>query len=450
MTGDNPLKLQSRLLAAILAVALLPLFVLGILLYSSYRFDLSQAVQHHLQSVAAIQQSRLSAILRQNEERLALVASRTQLRLSLERYLLTRDPADQVRMTRILEDAAGSIDDLENISVYSPDGIVVASTDSSRVGAAHFDPELFALSRSTPVVDRIYLDGQGQPRVLLCGPMTREGRNLGVVVIRSQVQNLMASLFDYAGLGETGETILARPAARGGYVFLAPTRFAPGATLEKFTWNGEPDPADAAFLAAEGQAAVRDYRQVPVLAVARRVPRTDWVLVVKIDREEAFQGVDRTAWLALVLFGLLTATIVLVAVRLARRLSAPLVQLADAAGAIAEGRYGHQVPVPDRPGDEIGVLVGSFNFMSQEVARAQAALETKIEELGGAMSEIRSLKGILPICSSCKKIRDDQGYWNQLESYLRDHGDLEFTHGICPECYRRMEDDLEKELPEAP
>lgn len=61
-------------------------------------------------------------------------------------------------------------------------------------------------------------------------------------------------------------------------------------------------------------------------------------------------------------------------------------------------------------------------------------LETRTRELEQSLAEIKSLKGILPICSHCKKIRDDEGYWKQLEAYIRDHTNAEFSHGICPDC----------------
>lgn len=52
--------------------------------------------------------------------------------------------------------------------------------------------------------------------------------------------------------------------------------------------------------------------------------------------------------------------------------------------------------------------------------------------------KIKTLHGMLPICSSCKKIRDDEGYWNEIEKYLADHSDVEFTHGICPDCLKEL------------
>jgi hypothetical protein len=65
------------------------------------------------------------------------------------------------------------------------------------------------------------------------------------------------------------------------------------------------------------------------------------------------------------------------------------------------------------------------------------------EEKEAALSEVKILSGFLPICASCKKIRDDQGYWQQLESYIRDHSEAEFSHGICPDCARRLYPDID-------
>jgi len=64
--------------------------------------------------------------------------------------------------------------------------------------------------------------------------------------------------------------------------------------------------------------------------------------------------------------------------------------------------------------------------------------EENIASLQKALSEVRTLSGLLPICASCKKIRDDGGYWNQLEQYISLHSEAEFTHGICPDCRKEF------------
>ncbi len=75
----------------------------------------------------------------------------------------------------------------------------------------------------------------------------------------------------------------------------------------------------------------------------------------------------------------------------------------------------------------------------------EAERERLITELQSALSKVKTLGGLLPICSSCKKIRDDKGYWNQLETYIETHTEADFTHGICPECAHRLYPDLYEE-----
>lgn len=69
-----------------------------------------------------------------------------------------------------------------------------------------------------------------------------------------------------------------------------------------------------------------------------------------------------------------------------------------------------------------------------KIKQAEKERESLIEELQKALAEVKSLSGLIPICASCKKIRDDNGYWNQLELYLEKHSDASLSHGICPDC----------------
>ena len=81
--------------------------------------------------------------------------------------------------------------------------------------------------------------------------------------------------------------------------------------------------------------------------------------------------------------------------------------------------------------------------VGRRMIELQYALMDKIEQLRIAMNDIKTLRGIIPICSNCKKIRDDKGYWNQVETYIHEHSDVEFTHGICPECVKKLYPGLE-------
>jgi PAS domain S-box-containing protein len=76
-----------------------------------------------------------------------------------------------------------------------------------------------------------------------------------------------------------------------------------------------------------------------------------------------------------------------------------------------------------------------------ERKRAEEERERLIRELQEAMAKIKVLGGLLPICATCKKIRDDKGYWKQIEEYIADHSEAQFTHGICSDCARKIHPD---------
>ncbi|MBM4330932.1 MAG: PAS domain S-box protein [Deltaproteobacteria bacterium] len=80
-----------------------------------------------------------------------------------------------------------------------------------------------------------------------------------------------------------------------------------------------------------------------------------------------------------------------------------------------------------------------------EIKRAEEEREKLGCDLQNALSQVKKLSGFLPICASCKKIRDDKGYWNQVEVYIRDHSEAEFSHGICPDCKKKLYGDFLKE-----
>lgn len=151
----------------------------------------------------------------------------------------------------------------------------------------------------------------------------------------------------------------------------------------------------------------------------------------------------------------------------------PVRMLHKAASAIAEGKTVTNIDVYSR--DELGDLTRNMEFMSgaiqehrseqlvwqeklekkvteqtehliieiDERKRAEIEKEKLISDLQIALSEVKKLSGLLPICSSCKNIRDDKGYWNQIESYIHEHSEAEFSHSICPECAKKLYPDLD-------
>jgi len=94
--------------------------------------------------------------------------------------------------------------------------------------------------------------------------------------------------------------------------------------------------------------------------------------------------------------------------------------------------------------DKDGEIISAVHIISDITERKQLETEKEkfVSELKDALAKVKTLSGFLPICASCKKIRDDKGYWNQIEAYIQDHSEAEFSHGICPECAKKLYPEL--------
>ena len=90
----------------------------------------------------------------------------------------------------------------------------------------------------------------------------------------------------------------------------------------------------------------------------------------------------------------------------------------------------------DRSGDGEVTWVGCIVDITKQ-KRLELEKDNHLKELQKALEEIKTLKGILPLCSHCKKIRDDKGYWNQVDAYIKDHSEADISHSICPECAKK-------------
>lgn len=90
-----------------------------------------------------------------------------------------------------------------------------------------------------------------------------------------------------------------------------------------------------------------------------------------------------------------------------------------------------------KPDGQVGGIIGAILDITERKKNEQQK-EKLITKLQEALVKVKLLSGFLPICASCKKIRDDKGYWNQIESYIREHSEVEFSHGLCPDCAKKL------------
>jgi PAS domain S-box-containing protein len=95
-----------------------------------------------------------------------------------------------------------------------------------------------------------------------------------------------------------------------------------------------------------------------------------------------------------------------------------------------------RVPLRDAHGAIVGLIGATFDITARR--KAEQEREALITQLQEALAQVKTLRGLVPICAHCKKIRNDAGYWQQVEVYVRDHSEAEFSHGICPDCMEKL------------
>ncbi len=104
-----------------------------------------------------------------------------------------------------------------------------------------------------------------------------------------------------------------------------------------------------------------------------------------------------------------------------------------------------KIPIKNDLERVIGIVGIAHDITNQKLAEEER--ERLISELQKALNEVKTLRGLIPICANCKKIRDDKGFWTQVESYIQAHSDATFSHGLCPECFEKLYPEISKKIP---
>ncbi len=208
-----------------------------------------------------------------------------------------------------------------------------------------------------------------------------------------------------------------------------------------------------------GTRIIKDYRNIEVLSsyTPLEIKDLNWVLLSEIDVHEAFAAAEELKWDYFTSVLVLSVFIILYALFYSKKITQPLTRLMEGINTIKEGDLTHHIHI--KSNDEFSELAGTFNEMTDnlknttaskeeltlEIEQKKAAeLENEelIAKLQQSLSEIKTLRGILPLCSFCKKIRDDKGYWEQVDVYIHTHSDADISHGICPDCMKRHYPDI--------
>ncbi len=359
--------IRTKLVFALVAVTLGSMLAFGAFMYRTAGGMVDRTAVEQLDGLAESNADALESIVDGWRERVQLVASRTQLRLSLREFNASSDPQARSRIQRILDDATGSVRTIAALATYARDGRLVAqSGDAADSILAELYPKSRADSNEQVRFLGVSFTPEGYPRVAYGTRLVLDGERVGFLFVLLNGRRLVELTADSVGLGTTGELMIVMPDPEGART-LHPVRGGgsdiPGSVL----LAGEGDPARRALNGEEGifREGVVDYRGEVVWAATRYIEETGWGLVVKFDEAEKRASIyefrDEMVALALSLAGIG----ILVAFILGFRFAAPIHNLAEAANQIREGDLDARAAVKRE--DEIGLLARTFNHMAEEL-----------------------------------------------------------------------------------
>lgn len=358
-----------KMVLILLAIALLPVFLVGTVFYLNSETTLQQQVLNQLEAIATTQQARTESLIMQNHEILESFTTRRPFLVRLDRYNRLHSKDDLAVIQQSITDTRAGLRSLKAITVLNPAGEVVASTRTEDIGENYAHEPYFKQGQAAnDVTSNIFRDENGSPVAHLVGPMRLEGKLAGVAVIESDANSLLASTRDYTGLGETGETILVKRDDQGNLVFLAPLRHKGTSLQQAASAVDKHNPVTRALAGEESDFAdATDYRGHKVLAATRYIEPAGWGLVTKIDQAEAFQPLTQLRDFLVVTVFILSVLIVFVAFYLARRLNEPILALAAVADKIRSGDLSRRAQITTK--DEIGQLARTFNAMADNIQK---------------------------------------------------------------------------------
>ncbi|MEJ2204856.1 MAG: PAS domain S-box protein [Gemmatimonadota bacterium] len=369
------MDIRTKLVFAYVVVALGCMAALGAATYVEARGRLRVSTLQQLVSLADSKQEALELIIEGWGERVALIASRTQLRLSLRSHNEDARADAAPRIRAILEDAVRSSTSVTLAAVYDVSGDLLAwAAEEPHRAADDLPASLAAEADGVSYRDATPVPGSG-PVVAFVAALALDGEILGTLYAQLAGNELVELTSRYGGLGETGETLVVMRTDADEATVLHPTRHPNGAPVRLAAGPGDDNPISAALSPSEGTRWVdaTDYRGAQVWAATRHVAETGWGVVVKVDHAEAQAPVvefrEKLARLGLSLsaFAILLGTVT------GLRLAKPIHDLAEVVTQVRHGTLSARAD--EEREDEVGLLARAFNEMAGELEQRMTSLQ---------------------------------------------------------------------------
>lgn len=402
------MKIRNQLFIIFLILGISATTIVSLLIFIQGKQIILNQFYSNLEAVSQAKHVRLEGMIKAKYENFDLIANTPLVRSELEKYSSNPGNFDSRRLDSVLTHFKKAIKTYDRLFIANPEGTVIGSSDGSFLGKDISQEESFKAIRQK---DR-YLDGFFyNPEKVLCitgGIAIRKlnGSLQGILLVDMTALDILSITNDYTGLGETGETVIAKKYSK--VVYLTPTRFNKRRSFNiRIPENDSSYAMNKALHGKEGMfTGLIDYRKKEVIASTRYIADPQWGILTKMDKEEAYSNI-RSLRNFLVLFNIGIILLAFIGSYYAgRKLARPLEELIQSTNKLKEGDLRSRVK--KYPNNELGILAGSFNDMADK-------LENKINELdrfGYVLShDLRApLNNIIPLVHFIRE--DNQGKLN--------------------------------------
>lgn len=376
------MSIRLKLTVLLLLIGLVPTVLVGIVAYVTISQELSNSTATQLESTAARQGQRIGSQIQLRQEETSRFVNQYNLQVALVNYEQDPTAANRQTLNQVLLDRIVQSPNMQRVYLTDLEGEIIASSTEGMIGESIADRINVDSTEQYDI--RVHPDERdGMNRLYMTASVNVNAERAALLTVVYRIDEVIAAVQDYTGLGQTGETLIAGHDEDGNVISLFPLRFD---TAAPFTLNL--DDMDLFERIGETTVGVTDYRDEEViLSVAPNAP-SDWVLATKIDVEEAYASIGTLGGI-LIFIGIVSSLAIIgIALAMAQSFTAPILRVARVARHIGEGDFTARTIVKRH--DEIGLLSQSVNAMGENLEGLVARIDeqrTRLEVILNSTTE---------------------------------------------------------------